>query len=160
MLPSYRRVEGLFPHPLPPLRSVTCMSLPLMCSTSPALPFCNINPDLQPPSPGTGESCLEPRKYVLCEDGVHTTGTSQNPSRERTRYMNGCGLVSEWEVNRAGYGNGGGGLKVAVSEGKSYSTQMIRGRFSLFKSFVGNDKYVFARCMCTRPLVSPRIQSG
>ena len=54
----YQAIDELkdSPHPLPPLWSTTCMSLPLMCPTSPPLPVCNINPDLQQPSSVTAES--------------------------------------------------------------------------------------------------------
>jgi hypothetical protein len=40
-----------------------------------------------------------------------------------------------------------------VDDAKSYSPRMRRGGCSLFKSFVGNEKYVFDRSICTKILV-------
>jgi len=97
LLPNCRRVERLSSSTSTITERHLYVSSPHVLHLPP--PFRNINPDLQPPSSGTAESCLEPRKHSLGEEGAHTTDTSQNLSRERARYMNGCGLVSKWEVN-------------------------------------------------------------
>jgi hypothetical protein len=46
------------------------------------------------------------------------------------------------------------------AKSSSYSPRMVRGAFSVFKSFVCNDKDVFDRSMCTESLYTIRVGSG